>query len=433
MANPEAPQGADARPLHCLFTATAIGQAGNMMTVVAGPWFVLELTGSPAKTGLVGAALVLGGVVPAVLGGPLVDRLGFKRGSVLADLGSALTVAAVPLLHLAGILEFWHLLVLVFLLSSINTQGDTARYGLVPALARAAGMTRERVNSVDRATVRFGSLIGPLVGGLLIALIGAPNVLLVDAGTFLVSAAVIAVGVPARFSRAPDVDPTAVRSDYGAELRAGLRFVVRSHLLLSMVLIATIGNALDKPLTTVVAPVYAREIFDSAGALGLMVGAFGGGALVGTLAYGAVGRRWPRRLTFLLCFVTSPLVGFGALALTPPLPVVVAAVFLAGLLAGPINPIYETVIQEHTPPEMLGRVFGTIQALAFALIPVGSVLAGVSIQRFGTVPTIVGMGVVYLLVTLGAFLNPRLRAMDVFARAAHVDQVPDRGRLRTTP
>jgi MFS family permease len=432
MAGPEILTRRDTRPLYCLFTATAVGQAGNMMTVVAGPWFVLELTGSPAKTGLVGAALVLGGVVPAVLGGPLVDRLGFRRGSVLADVGSALTVGAVPLLHLAGVLEFWHLLVLVFLLSSINTQGDTARYGLVPALSRAAGMARERVNSVDRATVRFGSLVGPLVAGVLIALIGAPNVLLVDAGTFLVSAALIAVGVPERFNGARDADATA-RSDYGAELRAGLRFVVRSHLLLSMVLIATIGNALDKPLTTVVAPVYAREVFDSAGALGLMVGAFGGGALVGTLAFGAVGRRWPRRTTFLCCFVASPAVGFGALALTPSLAVVVAAVFLAGLLAGPINPIYETVIQEHTPPEMLGRVFGTITALAFVLIPVGSVLAGVSIQRFGTVPTIVGMGAVYVLVTLGAFLNPRLRAMDVSAREALVDQVPDRGALRTTP
>jgi MFS family permease len=432
MAGPENPSPRDARPLYCLFTATAVGQAGNMMTVVAGPWFVLELTGSAAKTGLVGAALVLGGVLPAVLGGPLVDRLGFKRGSVLADVGSALTVAAVPLLHWAGMLEYWHLLALVFVLSAVNTQGDTARYGLVPGLARTAGMARERVNSVDRATVRFGSLVGPLAAGLLIAVIGAPNVLLVDAGTFLMSAALIGLGVPARFNRSADPDP-GDRGDYRAELREGWRFVTRSSLLLSMVLIATIGNALDKPLSTVVAPVYAREVFDSAGALGLMVGAFGGGALLGTLAFGAVGRRWPRRPTFLTCFVASPLVGFGVLALTPPLGVVVAAVFVAGLFAGPINPIYETVIQEHTPSAMLGRVFGTIQALAFALIPVGSVLAGVSIQRFGTVPTIVGMGVVYLVVTLGAWLNPRLRAMDVPARDALVDEVPDPSRLRTSP
>jgi MFS family permease len=121
------------------------------------------------------------------------------------------------------------------------------------------------------------------------------------------------------------------------------------------------------------------------------------------------------------------------LASTPPLPVVVAGVALAGLLAGPINPIYETVIQENTPPAMLGRVFGTITALAFALIPVGAVLAGTVIQTFGTVPTIIGMGAVYLAVTLSAFLNPRLRAMDEPTGGALVDEVPDRGRLRSTP
>jgi MFS family permease len=72
------------------------------MVFVAGPWFVLETTGSAARTGIVTGALALGTVIPAVLGGPLVDRLGFKRSSVLADLASAWAVAAVPLLHLAG-------------------------------------------------------------------------------------------------------------------------------------------------------------------------------------------------------------------------------------------------------------------------------------------------------------------------------------------
>jgi MFS family permease len=64
-------------------------------------------------------------VLPVVLGGPLVDRLGFKRASVLADLTSGATVAAIPLLYLADVLAFWQLLVLLFLLSSLNTNGDT--------------------------------------------------------------------------------------------------------------------------------------------------------------------------------------------------------------------------------------------------------------------------------------------------------------------
>src|SRR5687768_9947970 len=104
--------GGDRRPVYAVLTAEGISQVGNMMTIVAGPWFVLQTTGSAAKTGLVGAALALGLLAP-VLGGPLVDRVGFRRGTVLADVVSAATVASIPALRLAGLLEFWHILVLV--------------------------------------------------------------------------------------------------------------------------------------------------------------------------------------------------------------------------------------------------------------------------------------------------------------------------------
>jgi predicted MFS family arabinose efflux permease len=356
-----------------------------MMTVVAGPWFVLETTGSAAKTGLVSAALVL-----------------------------------------------------VFVLSSFNTQGDTARYALVPALARIGAMSIERANAADRAVVRIGSLVGPLLAGVLIALIGATNVLFVDAVTFLTSATLVALGVPARAGRGATVaaaDERGYASDlalgvpsgasggakvateardgsYLSGLLEGLRFVRANKLILSMVLVATIGNSLDKPLIYVIAPVYAKTIYNSAESLGLMVGAFGGGALAGTLLYGVVARRLPRRLTFLSCFVAAPVVGFGTLAATPPLGVVVAAAALAGLIAGAINPLFETVIQEKTPPEMLGRTFGTLTALAYAGIPIGSILAGVFVEGMGLVPTILGMGAIYLAVTVGMFFNPALRQMD---------------------
>ena len=177
-------------------------------------------------------------------------------------------------------------------------------------------------------------------------------------------------------------------------------------------LVATIGNSLDKPLMYVIAPVYADEIYGSPESLGLMIGAFGGGALVGTLLYGVVAKRLPRRLTFLTCFVVAPAIGFGAFAATPPLVAVVIAAAVAGVIAGPINPIFETVVQEKTPPEMLGRVFGTLTALAYLGIPIGSVLAGICVEAFGLVPTIVGMGLIYITVTLSMFLNPALKQME---------------------
>jgi predicted MFS family arabinose efflux permease len=142
-----------------------------------------------------------------------------------------------------------------------------------------------------------------------------------------------------------------------------------------------------------------------------MVGAFGGGAFAGTLLYGVAHRLPSRRLTFLSSFIVAPAVGFGTLAATSPLGVVAAAA-LAGLIAGPIDPLYETVVQERTPPQMLGRTFGRLTALAYVGIPIGSVLAGVFVEGVGLVPTIVGMGAIYLVVILGMLFNPALKQMD---------------------
>jgi 3-dehydrosphinganine reductase len=97
---------------------------------------VLETTGSAARTGIVAGALALGGSSRRSWVGPLVDRLGFKRASVLADLGSAAAVSAVPLLYLAGILQFWQLVLLA------------ARGDLVSLVARNQAQLEEAATSI---------------------------------------------------------------------------------------------------------------------------------------------------------------------------------------------------------------------------------------------------------------------------------------------
>ena len=240
---------------------------------------------------------------------------------------------------------------------------------------------------------------------------GATNVLFVDVGTFAASALLALVGIPAR------VD--AIRRDvqlrqrrYAGELREGLRFIKSTPAILWMALVGLIANFFDKALLAVIAPVYADRVYGSATSLGLFVGAFGLGAFSGSLLFGAVGRNWPRRLTFLTCFTAGPLVIYRTLAMTPRLVVAVVAALVAGLLFGPINPIFTTVIQSHTRPTMLGRVFGTASALAQAGIPIGAALAGVVVQQAGLIPTIVGMGSIYVGLVLLMFLRPALRGMD---------------------
>src|SRR5258708_15462550 len=98
-ANPPALSGRQRLPVIVLLTGNAISLAGNVCALIAIPWFVLQTTGSPAKAGITGFFITLASVVAAFFGGAIVDRLGFKRTSIVADVASGLAVALIPLLY----------------------------------------------------------------------------------------------------------------------------------------------------------------------------------------------------------------------------------------------------------------------------------------------------------------------------------------------
>src|SRR5215216_4709660 len=110
-------------PVFALMAAEAISQTGNSITNLAIPWFVLATTGSAAKTGITAFASLFPTVLASLLGGALVDRIGNKRLSIIADLMSGVTVALVPALYLTVGLSFWQLLVLVFFGALLDAPG----------------------------------------------------------------------------------------------------------------------------------------------------------------------------------------------------------------------------------------------------------------------------------------------------------------------
>ncbi|MDQ4058578.1 MAG: MFS transporter, partial [Actinomycetota bacterium] len=114
-------------PLLVLFGANAVSLTGNVMTLTAVPWFVLQTTGSAAMTGIIASLNFLPIVLANLFGGAFVDRLGYKRASVIADLTSGFTVALIPLLYVTVGLPFWLLGALVFLGALLDAPGSTAR------------------------------------------------------------------------------------------------------------------------------------------------------------------------------------------------------------------------------------------------------------------------------------------------------------------
>lgn len=131
----------DRIPLVVVLAANSISTAGTSLTLIGVPWFVLETTGSAGRAGVVAFCATLPIVVSALIGGPVIDRIGRRRVSVASDTVCGLAVAAVPLLHYADALAFWMLCVLMAVNGLFHTPGNTARYVLVPDLAEHAGTT----------------------------------------------------------------------------------------------------------------------------------------------------------------------------------------------------------------------------------------------------------------------------------------------------
>lgn len=394
-------------PITALTIAGIVSLTGSMLTSVAIPWFVLQTTNSAAKTGLTGVFATLPFIIGGVFGGTLVDRLGFKRASILADMTSGVTIALIPLLSATVGLAFSHLLALTFLANLFNTPGDTARESLVPDLASRAGMRLERANALVQSIPRFAILFGPPLAGVLIAVFGAGNVLWLDAASFAFSALVIGAFVPRRTLAVPHgLGPR----HYLTDLAEGWRFLAGHTLLRALIVFFLFTNLIESPWSLLLA-VYTKRAFGTAVSFGTVLAALGAGAIVSSFVFAAIGHRLPR-LAALALYPIGGTLTFSTLALRLPFIALVAVTFVYGLAVGMVNPLANTIRQERVPPALLGRVQGIVTALSFAFIPLGRAVAAVLIDPLGVAALFLGIGVLFAVATVVMLALPAFRHLD---------------------
>ncbi len=400
-------------PLAALLGAQVLAVGGNVVTLVALPLYVLAETGSPSMAGVLAVVTTVPVVLGGAFGGVLVDRIGYRRSSIISDVVGGLTIGMVPLLHATSGLPLWALLALVFGTGLLDTPGQGARTALVPEAAALAGVPLERAMGWWGAANRGATLLGGPVAGLLVATLGPVAALVVNAATFGLSALVVLLGVPRGLRPAHhDAAQPAAAEGYWWALRAGFVVVWRAPLLRAVVLMVMVTNALDVARSNVLLPVYANSILGGARALGLIVGAMGLGAFVGALLFSAIGPRLPRRATFAWGFLLAGGPSMLVYATQPGIVWCLVATALSGLAAGALNPIIGTVLLEEVPPDMRARVDGAVGAGAWAAMPVGALLAGALVERVGLLPCFVAFGVAYLVVTLVPFFPSPWRSMN---------------------
>jgi MFS family permease len=388
------------RPLVALLTAEGISSLGSQMTFLALPWFVLVTTGSAARMSIVLAAELLPVALLGIPSGTVISKIGARKTMIVGDAARAPLMLAIPLLHEAGLLTFPLLLVCVFVLGCFLAPYFSAQRLILPELVGDDEATVGQANAIVEGTQRATALLGPSFAGILIAIIGAANVLYVDAASFFISFLILVTLVPKR----PPIEAT---EESGGVL-AGIRYIFRDRLLRALAITALFLNMFGQMLAASL-PVLAFEEFDGSSAIaGLFFAAFGAGAVVGSiLALKLVPRFDPIKLgAVALVGLTTPL---PLLSLPIPAAAVIVVLFVGSIFGPLINAPLIGVLTMRTPEALRAKVMTAGLTMALLAGPVGLVVVGPLLQSWGPRP-------VLLFVAAGQFLATLPFARIAFRR-----------------
>ncbi len=397
-------------PLLLILFAALMAGAGNGISIVAFPWLVLQRNGSALDASIVAMAGTLPLLAATLIAGAAVDKLGRRRVSMIADALSAVSVAAVPVLALTFGVQIINVAVLAGLAALgafFDPAGLTARETMLPEAATKAGWTLDRANSVYEAVFNLAYIVGPGIGGLLIATLGGINTMWVTAAAFVLS--IIAIGV-LRLEGAGRPDPSAMSDGVWAGIVEGLRFVWTNKVLRTLAFVDLAATGLYMPMESVLFPKYFTDRNEPA-QLGWVLMALSVGGLVGALGY-AVMSKYMLRRTVMLTAVLTLGVAMTVIAFLPPLPVILVLCAVVGFVYGPIAPIYNYVMQTRAPQHLRGRVVGVMGSLAYAAGPLGLIVAGPLADAAGLHTTFLALSLPMLALGIAAVFLPALRDLD---------------------
>jgi MFS family permease len=396
------------RGIRPLLTAVVVSSLGTQMTFLALPWFVLETTGSPTRMGVVLAVELLPVALLGIPSGTVVSRLGARNTMLVGDLCRAPLLLSIPVLHSAGVLSFGVLLALVALLGVFIAPYFASQRLVLPELLGDDERAVSQANAVLEGAQRTTSLLGPALAGVLIAAIGAPNVLYLDAASFVFSFAVLALFVPRRA-------PVAQTEDSHGVL-AGIRFLFRDRLLRVLGVTALIANGMGTMLAAGLPVLAFDEFGGSSRVAGAFFAAFGIGAVTGSIvAVKLVSRFEPLRLGA-TAFVALTIPIF-LLALQLPVPGVMAALAMSSFFGPLVNAPLITVITTRTPEALRAKVTTAVITTAMLAGPVGFLVAGPLLEAWGPHAVFLLVASVQLLATL-PFLAVAFRSDTPAAEAA---------------
>ena len=361
-----------------LFAGRAISDFGDKLVPVALAFAVLELESSASALGLVFAARMIPMVVLVLVGGVWADRLPRNVVMLTADGVRACTQATAGFLLIAGRAEVWHLMVLMAVYGAAQAFFDPASTGLVPQTVRPDLL--QRANGMLQLSRSTANVVGPAVGGVLVATVGAGWAFIADGATFVVSAAFLAL---LRLER----ETREVRTRFVADLVEGWReFTSRTWVWVSVAHFALFHLFVLAPFW-VLTPIVADEDLGGASAYATILASMGAGSILGGLVALRVEPRRPLAVAFAGILLEVPL--YLALAGAAPVAVIAAFALVGSVAMNFASTLWLTVLQTNIPQRALSRVSSYDWLGSLVFLPAGYMLAGPAAEAFGVAETLV--------------------------------------------
>jgi MFS family permease len=396
-----------------LWSGETVSQVGTMVSHLALPLLAATALGAtPWEMGLLvaaerGAFLLVG--LPA---GVLLDRVWRLPVMIAADLVRFALLASIPLAWALGMLTFAQLLVVALLAGVATVFFDVGYQSVLPAVIGRAGLVDG--NAKLESTRAAAETAGPALGGGLVQLVGAAAAVLLDAVTYLVSAAFLL-----RMRTREVVSPRDPTRSMRAEMSEGLRYVLAHPLLRPITLCTGTANLFSGVLAAVSVLFLARELGQAPGVIGLVLAAGSAGGVLGAFTAG----RWIRLVGQGRTVVTALLVT-GPVAFLLPLTTAGAglACFALGMAAVAYGGVVYNVAQVSfrqsvCPDHLLGRMNASIRFLVWGTIPLGGLLGGALGELIGLRATLLVTAVGMALSPVWVLASPLRRLRDLPAAA----------------
>ena len=399
------------RDFSLVWSAGVISQVGDWALSIGLVYLVYILTGSTLATGSALLAAVVPQALAGVFAGVYVDRWSRKRTMIGVNLGLALGLLPLLLVHTVG--EIWIVYVVLVYESSVAAFFPPAEGALIPDLVGGAALFQ--ANSVYGAGRQFARLAGAALGGVLVGATGLWGVTLVDAAGFVAAAILLwpirepVPGSPA--AGRPRRDSTDSRlARFGSEWRDGLAEIRRSPTAWTILILTSIVFVGEGVFGTLAAPFVVSVLHGSGADYGLFLSLQALGGIVGGVFVASQARRWNPRTVLpagAIVFGAMDLVVFNYPLFIPGIALALLLIVFVGLPASAYSASYSALQQAGVEARYRGRFIAIVQTVGLVTMIGGILLAGFLGNTLGIIPLLEIQGGVYI--AGGLFVAASLR------------------------